>query len=112
MPRRTRRSGGFPKPTLTGYSLDDILMQDALPDTVDDEMQALTQAFVELMPVLLIGAPLRHLHRTYNTAVVIHRGRVTGVAPKSYLPTYLDFYELRQMAAGDDISDENGLTAT
>ena len=37
---------------------------------------------------------------------MIHRGRVLGVAPKSYLPTYREFYELRQMAAGDDICDE------
>ena len=51
----------------------------------------------------MIGAPLRYLHRIYNTAVVIHRGRVLGVATKSYLPTYREFYELRQMAAGDDI---------
>ena len=96
----------FPELALTGYSLDDILMQDALLDAVEDELQRITQASVELMPVLVIGAPLRHLHRIYNTAVVIHRGRVLGVAPKSYLPTYREFYELRQMAAGDDICDE------
>ena len=81
-------------------------MQDALLDAVDDELQRITQASVELMSVLVIGAPLRHLHRIYNTAVVIHRGRVLGVAPKSYLPTYREFYELRQMAAGDDICEE------
>ena len=54
------------------------------------------------MPVLVVGAPLRHRHRIYNTAVVIHRGRVLGVVPKSYLPTYREFYESRQFAAGDD----------
>ena len=96
----------FPELELTGYSLDDILMQDALLDAVEDGIQRVTQASVELMPVLVIGAPLRYLHRIYNTAVVIHRGRVLGVATKSYLPTYREFYELRQMAAGDDIRDE------
>src|SRR6185503_15964787 len=55
-----------------------------------------------LLPVLVVGAPLRHGHRIYNTAVVIHRGRVLGVVPKSYLPTYREFYERRQVAAGDD----------
>jgi NAD+ synthase (glutamine-hydrolysing) len=35
---------------------------------------------------------------------VIHRGRVLGVVPKSYLPTYREFYERRQLAAGDDVS--------
>jgi NAD+ synthase (glutamine-hydrolysing) len=96
----------FPELALSGYSIDDILMQDALLDAVEDELQRITQASVELMPVLVIGAPLRYLHRIYNTAVVIHRGRVLGVAPKSYLPTYREFYELRQMAAGDGICDE------
>ena len=56
-----------------------------------------------LLPVLVVGAPLRYRHRIYNTAVVIHRGSVLGVAPKSYLPTYREFYERRQMAAGDDV---------
>ena len=60
-------------------------------------------ASAELMPVLVIGAPLRYQHRIYNTAVVIHRGRVLGVVPKSYLPTYREFYERRQMAAGDTV---------
>lgn len=96
----------FPELALTGYSLDDILMQDALLDAVEVEIQRITQASVNLVPVLAIGAPLRYLHRIYNTAVVIHRGRVLGVATKSYLPTYREFYELRQMAAGDDICDE------
>ncbi len=54
------------------------------------------------MTVLVVGAPLRHRNRIYNCAVVIHRGRVLGVAPKSYLPTYREFYEGRQIAAGDD----------
>jgi NAD+ synthase (glutamine-hydrolysing) len=96
----------FPELALTGYSLDDILMQDTLLDAVEDAIQRITQASVEVMPVLVIGAPLRYLHRIYNTAVVIHRGRVLGIATKSYLPTYREFYELRQMAAGDDICDE------
>ncbi len=59
-----------------------------------------------LLPVLVVGAPLRHRHRIYNTAVVIHRGRVLGVVPKSYLPTYREFYEKRQIAAGHDESGE------
>ncbi len=60
-------------------------------------------ASADLLPVLVVGAPLRYQHRIYNTAVVIHRGRVLGVVPKSYLPTYREFYERRQVAAGDDV---------
>jgi NAD+ synthase (glutamine-hydrolysing) len=33
--------------------------------------------------------------------VVIHRGRVLGVTPKTYLPNYREFYELRQFTPGE-----------
>ncbi len=91
----------FPELTLSGYSIEDILLQDALLDAVEDALLEIVVASAELMPVLVVGAPLRYQHRIYNTAVVIHRGRVLGVVPKSYLPTYREFYERRQMAAGD-----------
>jgi NAD+ synthase (glutamine-hydrolysing) len=92
----------FPELTLSGYSIEDILMQDALLDAVEEALVEVVAASAVLMPVLVVGAPLRRGLRIYNTAVVIHRGRVLGVAPKSYLPTYREFYERRQVAAGDD----------
>src|SRR5829696_10517159 len=92
----------FPELTMSGYSIEDILLQDALLDAVEDALLDVVVASAELMPVLVVGAPLRYQHRIYNTAVVIHRGKVLGVVPKSYLPTYREFYERRQMAAGDD----------
>ena len=94
----------FPELTLSGYSIEDILLQDSLLDAVESALSDIVAASVDLLPVLVVGAPLRHLHRIYNTAVVIHRGSVLGVAPKSYLPTYREFYERRQMAPGDDMS--------
>ncbi|HTQ20150.1 NAD(+) synthase [Mycobacterium sp.] len=95
----------FPELTLSGYSIEDILLQDSLLDAVENALFDLITATTDLLPVLVVGAPLRHGHRIYNTAVVIHRGDVLGVAPKSYLPTYREFYELRQLAAGDDERD-------
>ena len=93
----------FPELTLSGYSIEDILMQDALLDGVEDALLDIVAASADLQPVLVVGAPLRYQHRVYNTAVVIHRGQVLGVVPKSYLPTYREFYERRQMAAGDNV---------
>jgi NAD+ synthase (glutamine-hydrolysing) len=91
----------FPELTLTGYSIEDIVMQDALLDAVEEALLDVIDRSTQLMPVLVVGAPLRYRHRIYNTAVVIHRGQVLGVVPKSYLPTYREFYESRQIAAGD-----------
>jgi len=93
----------FPELTLSGYSIEDLLMQDTLLESVEEALLELVAASADLLPVLVVGAPLRHRHRIYNTAVVMHRGRVLGVAPKSYLPTYREFYERRQTAPGDDI---------
>jgi NAD+ synthase (glutamine-hydrolysing) len=92
----------FPELTLSGYSIEDILLQDGLLDAVEVALADVVAASPELLPVLVVGAPLRHRHRVYNTAVVIHRGTVLGVVPKSYLPNYREFYERRHMAAGDD----------
>ncbi|GAB1811605.1 NAD(+) synthase [Mycobacterium sp. MUNTM1] len=92
----------FPELTLSGYSIEDIVLQDLLLDDVEKAVAEIVAASAELLPVLVVGAPLRHRHRIYNAAVVIHRGAVLGVAPKSYLPTYREFYERRQIAPGDD----------
>jgi NAD+ synthase (glutamine-hydrolysing) len=93
----------FPELTLSGYSIEDILLQDTLLEAVEEALVEIIAASAVLLPVLVVGAPLRRGHRIYNTAVVVHRGAVLGVVPKSYLPTYREFYERRQMAAGDDV---------
>ena len=92
----------FPELTLSGYSIEDIILQDLLLDDVEAAVAEIVASSTDLLPVLVVGAPLRYRHRIYNTAVVVHRGAVLGVAPKSYLPTYREFYERRQMAPGDD----------
>src|SRR5215218_696389 len=91
----------FPELNLTGYSIEDLLLQDAVLDGVEAAVARVVQGSADLLPVLVFGAPLRHRNRIYNCAVVVHRGRVLGVAPKSYLPTYREFYERRQLAPGD-----------
>ena len=95
----------FPELCLTGYAIDDLVMQDAVLDAVLAALAGLTAASADLRPLLVVGAPLRLGARLYNCAVVIHRGRMLGVAPKSYLPTYREFYEARWYAAGAEAPD-------
>ena len=95
----------FPELCLTGYAIDDLVMQDAVLDAVLAALAGLTAASADLRPLLVVGAPLRLGARLYNCAVVIHRGRMLGIAPKSYLPTYREFYEARWYAAGDEAPD-------
>ncbi len=92
----------FPELALTGYAIDDLLLQEPVLDQVSEAIGDLVEGSAELGCVLVVGAPLRHGNRLLNTAVVIGGGRVLGVAPKSYLPNYREFYERRHFAPGDD----------
>jgi NAD+ synthase (glutamine-hydrolysing) len=92
----------FPELSLTGYAIDDLLLQDTLLDAALEAVATVVAGSVDLTPVIVMGAPLVHGTRVLNCAVVVHRGRVLGVAPKSYLPTYREFYERRWFAPGDD----------
>jgi len=96
----------FPELSLSAYAIDDLLHQEALLGAVEAEIARLTAASKDLFPVLIVGAPLRHKARLYNTAVVIHRGAVLGVVPKSYLPNYREFYEKRHFAPGAGVRGE------
>jgi NAD+ synthase (glutamine-hydrolysing) len=99
----------FPELGLCGYSIEDLFLQDTVLSGVEEAIVEVARASADLLPVLVVGAPLVQGTRVLNCAVVIHRGRVLGVAPKSYLPTYREFYERRWFAAGDD---QRGSTIT
>ena len=92
----------FPELCLTGYAIDDLVMQDPVLDAVLVAIERIAEASADLRSLLVVGAPLRIGARLYNCAVAIHRGSVLGVAPKSYLPTYREFYEHRWYAQGGD----------
>ncbi|MDN5893495.1 MAG: NAD(+) synthase [Nocardioides sp.] len=96
----------FPELSLTGYAIDDLLLQDTLLEGVKTAIQEVVKASREIRPVLVVGAPLVQGTRLLNCAVVIQGGEVLGVSPKSYLPTYREFYERRHFAPGDDRRDE------
>ena len=90
----------FPEMALTGYAIEDLVLQDAVLDDVERSLATVVEGSADLLPLIVFGAPLRHRNRIYNCAVVVHRGRILGVVPKSYPPTYREFYEGRQLASG------------
>ncbi|GGF30783.1 NAD(+) synthase [Marmoricola endophyticus] len=102
----------FPEMGLTGYAIDDLVMQDVVLDATLAALGGIVEASRDLRPVLVVGAPLRHGSRLYNCAVVIHRGRVLGVAPKAHLPTYREFYDARWYAAPDGTEPDIDLLGT
>ena len=94
----------FPELSLSGYAIDDLLLQDTLLDAVEAGIAAIVAGSVALLPVVVFGAPVRFGARVYNCAVVVHRGRVLGVVPKVHLPNYREFYEKRWFASGAGVS--------
>jgi len=97
----------FPELSMTGYAVDDLFLQEPVLDAVEESLAELATATADLHLVVVVGAPLRQGNRILNAAVVIHGGEVLGVAPKSYLPTYREFYERRHFAPGDDRRGES-----
>jgi NAD+ synthase (glutamine-hydrolysing) len=92
----------FPELCMTGYAIDDLLLQDTLLEAAHEALHDVVLGTADLLPVVVVGLPLVHGTRVLNCAAVIHKGRLLGVAVKSYLPTYREFYERRHFAPGDD----------
>lgn len=68
----------FPELTISAYAIDDLLLQDALLESVKAAITRLAEKTRALLPVLIVGAPLAVGHTLYNCAVVLHRGRVSA----------------------------------
>ncbi|MDA8383841.1 MAG: NAD(+) synthase [Betaproteobacteria bacterium] len=91
----------FPELGLSAYSCDDLFHQQALLDAAQAALRGLLDATRSLPLVAVLGMPLRVDSLLYNCAVVVHRGHILGAVPKTYLPNYREFYELRQFTPGD-----------
>ena len=91
----------FPELSLSAYSIDDLLFQEAVLDAVEAQIGRLVAASETLLPVFVVGAPLRRQGRLYNCGLVIHRGRLLGAVPKVFLPNYREFYERRHFTSGE-----------
>src|SRR2546426_12579243 len=90
----------FPELGISAYSNEDLFHQDALLDASKAALGRLVKESKTLTPVLIVGAPLRFDAQLFNCAVIIYRGQVLGLVPKTYLPNYREFYEKRQFTSG------------
>jgi NAD+ synthase (glutamine-hydrolysing) len=90
----------FPELNISSYAVDDLHLQDAFLNAVEEGIVELCAATKDLSPVIAVGAPLRRNGRLYNCALAISRGRILGVVPKSFLPNYREYYEKRWFAMG------------
>jgi NAD+ synthase (glutamine-hydrolysing) len=92
----------FPELGLSAYSCDDLFHQRALLDGCEAALAAVLAASADLPVLAIVGMPLRVQQRLFNCAVVLQRGRILGVVPKTFLPNYGEFYEARQFSSGEE----------
>jgi len=86
----------FPELGLSAYSCDDLFHQRSLLDASLEALGQVVEASRELQLVTVVGMPVQMDHLLFNCAVVVSRGTILGVVPKTYLPNYREFYEARQ----------------
>ena len=90
----------FPELNVTSYAIDDLHLQTAHQAGTEAALMAIAEASADLRPVMLVGAALPRNGRLYNCAVIIGRGRIIGVVPKTFLPNYREYYEKRWFSSG------------
>ena len=92
----------LPELCLTGYTCGDLFLQDTLLCGAEEGLQTILEATRNLDMVTVLGLPVRCKwdNKLYNCAAVIQSGEILGLVPKTYLPTYGEFYEERWFTSG------------
>lgn len=90
----------FPELCLTGYSCHDLFYQRTLLQQAKSGLLSLAKKTETLPGIYFVGLPWEWQGKLYNVAAALHGGKVLGLVPKTYLPTYAEFYEGRQFTCG------------
>ncbi len=85
----------FPELCLSGYTCGDLFLQTRLRTAAHDALCGIVAESGRLGLIAVVGLPYVHEGRLYNCAAVIYGGRLLGLVPKTNLPNYGEFYELR-----------------
>ena len=92
-----------PELSLTGYTCGDLFLQDALLNETEEALEKLVEETKELNIITILGMPIRHDNQLFNCAVVIEKGKILGIVPKTALPNYSEFYEKRWFSSSKDL---------
>ena len=93
----------FPELSITGYTCGDLFNQDILIDKSYEGLKDLVDYSKDKMIVIIVGAPIKCENKLYNCAVVINNGKILGIVPKTYIPNYNEFYEMRWFKSSNDL---------
>ena len=92
-----------PELSLTGYTCGDLFLQDQLLIDSEKALRKVLDETKELDIISILGMPIRHDNQLFNCAVVIEKGQILGVVPKTYIPNYQEFYEARWFSSSRDL---------
>lgn len=92
-----------PELSLTGYTCGDLFLQDQLLIDSEKALRKVLDGTKELDIISILGMPIRHDNQLFNCAVVIEKGQILGVVPKTYIPNYQEFYEARWFSSSRDL---------
>lgn len=93
----------FPELSVTGYTCQDLFRQQLLLDATENCVMQLLEFSRQLDIISIIGVPLVAGDLLLNCAIVIQRGKILGIVPKTFLPNYSEFYEKRWFASSQDL---------
>ena len=89
----------FPELCVTGYTCQDLFEQDTLLEEAEKALNKILDYTNNLDIICIIGMPIKAENQLFNTAVVIQKGKILGVVPKTFIPNYGEFYEKRWFAS-------------
>ncbi|MCC8143886.1 MAG: NAD(+) synthase [Tannerellaceae bacterium] len=97
----------FPELCITAYTCMDLFEQQTLLDCAEEALMQLVERTADLDIFTIVGVPLRTGNRLINAAVAFQHGTILGIVPKTYLPNYKEFQELRWFTPATSLTKEN-----
>lgn len=88
----------FPELCIPGYTCDDLFFQSILLEECNKSLKIIKDASINYDMLISVGLPFKHLSKLFNCAAVIHRGKLLGMVPKTYIPNHNEFYEKRHFS--------------
>ena len=96
----------FSELTISGYTCDDLFLQQPLLTECKNQLLRIVKATENKSMLVVVGCPIVIKQKLYNCAVVISDGSILGIVPKTHLPNYSEFYELRHFTSGEGLEED------
>ena len=94
----------FPELCITGYTCGDLFLQETLLEAAKAELMKIVEESAGLDALFFVGLPFVVKGKLYNMAAAVWEGKILGLVPKTFLPNYNEFYELRHFVSGAGLS--------